>query len=77
MNDSGMVMIPIKRYEELLRTETRVNLLVERYTYDKYIKDEDVLFALGTELAVELALEIIEKRKRTLEEYDKTKEVAK
>lgn len=77
MNDSGMVMIPIKRYEELLRTETRVNLLVERYTYDKYIKDEDVLFALGTELATELALEIIEKRKRTLEEYDKTKEEAK
>jgi hypothetical protein len=77
MNDSGMVMIPIKRYEELLRTETRVNLLVERYTYDKYIKDEDVLFTLGTELAAELALEIIEKRKITLEEYDKTKEVVK
>jgi hypothetical protein len=77
MNDSGMVMIPIKRYEELLRTETRVNLLVERYTYDKYIKDEDVLFTLGTELAAELALEIIEKRKITLEEYDKTNEVVK
>lgn len=71
MNDSGMVMIPINRYEELLKTETRVNVLVERYMHSKYLKDEDVLFALGTDLAVELALDIVEKEKNQRKEWAK------
>lgn len=71
MNDSGMVMIPIKRYEELLKTETRVNVLVERYMHSKYLKDEDVLFTLGTDLAVELALDIVAKEEKQRKEWAK------
>lgn len=71
MNDSGMVMIPITRYEELLKIETRVNVLVERYIHSKYLKDQDVLFTLGTDLAVELALDIVEKEENQRKEWAK------
>lgn len=69
--NNGMVMIPIKRYEELLKTETRVTVLVERYMHSKYLKDQDVLFTLGTDLAVELAMDIVEKEENQRKEWAK------
>ena len=70
-NNAGMVMIPIRRFEELLKTETRVNVLVERYIHSEYLKDQDVLFALGTDLAVELALDIAEREEKQRKEWAK------
>lgn len=70
--NNGMVMIPIKRYEELIRTETRVNVLVERIQHSTYMKNEDILFLLDTELSVELALDILDKNEKQRQEWAKT-----
>lgn len=73
--DTSVVVIPLKRYEELLDLETRVNVVVERVTHDKYFEKEDVLWVLGTDLAVDLAMEITkhndEQIKKYLSEVDK------
>lgn len=52
-----IVLIPLSRYDELIRTETRVNVLVERLWHQAYMSKEDILFILDTELSVELAEE--------------------
>lgn len=69
MEENSVVVIPIEKYEELLDIETRVNVVVERIVHDKYIKTEDVLWILGTELAVETAMEIREKKEKECKEY--------
>lgn len=73
--DTSVVVIPLRRYEELLDLETRVNVVVERVTHDKYFEKEDVLWVLGTDLAVDLAMEITkhndEQIKKYLSEVDK------
>lgn len=69
MEENSVVVIPIEKYEELLDIETRVNVVVERIVHDKYIKTEDVLWILGTELAVETAMEIREKEEKERKEY--------
>lgn len=69
MKENSVVVIPIEKYEELLDIETRVNVVVERIVHDKYIKTEDVLWILGTELAVETAMEIREKEEKERKEY--------
>lgn len=71
-NNAGMVMIPIRRFEELLKTETRVNVLVERIQHSTYMKNEDILFLLDTELSVELALDILDKNEKQRQEWAKT-----
>lgn len=55
------VLISRDRYEELLNIETRVDVVVERIIHEKYLNLESVLWILGTELAVETALELREK----------------
>lgn len=73
--DTSVVVIPLRRYEELLDLETRVNVVVERVTHDKYFEKKDVLWVLGTDLAVDLAMEITkhndEQIKKYLSEVDK------
>ena len=54
----GTVTIPVQRYTELIETETRVNFLVETYARNDCVKKEDALWMLGTEFAIELALEL-------------------
>jgi hypothetical protein len=71
-NNSEMVMIPIKRFEELIRTETRVNVLVERIQHNTYMRNEDILFLLDTDLSVELALDILDKNEKQRQEWAKT-----
>lgn len=63
--DSSVVVIPLKRYEELLDIESRVNVAVERVYHEKYISIESLLWILGTELAIETAIEL---RKKSQEE---------
>lgn len=71
MLDTNVVVIPLERYNELLRTETRVNVLVGRMYHNDYVSREDVLDILGTELSVELAEEIREETRKTRDEYEK------
>lgn len=52
MPDKNDVLINQSRYEELLDIETRVNVVVERLYHDSYLSEEDILWMLGTDLAV-------------------------
>lgn len=54
------VCISLDRYDELLDIETRVNVVVERIQHERYLDNEAVLWILGTDLAVETALELRE-----------------
>lgn len=63
-----IVLIPLSRYDELIRTETRVNVLVERLWHQPYMSKEDILFILDTELSVELAEETRNAYQKTLED---------
>lgn len=55
MEETRYIAIPFDRYEELVRLETRADVVVERITHDNFIKMEDVLRILGTAVAVEEA----------------------
>ena len=68
------VTIPLGRYEELLDTETRVNVAVECIVNNKYIDNEDILRILGTKLAMKKANEIREENRKRDEEYEKRRE---
>lgn len=58
MPDKNDVLINQSRYEELLDIETRVNVVVERLYHDSYLSEEDILWILGTDLAVTKAQKI-------------------
>lgn len=62
------VTITQHRYEQLLDIETRVDVLVERITHDNYIRTEDILRILGTELALQRVEEILEEERKQKEE---------
>ena len=63
------VTITQHRYEQLLDIETRVDVIVERITREKYMGMEEILRTLGTELAIQGAEEMKEEeRKRNGEE---------
>lgn len=49
------VVIPCERFESLIDTETRANVLVERLYHDEILSVEDILWIIGTDLAVEKA----------------------
>lgn len=61
------LMVPLDRYEKLISLETRVNVVVERLMHDRVLNDEDILWILDTELSVELAQELYEKREKERE----------
>lgn len=58
MLSSSVVVIPLQRYNELLNIETRVDVVVERIAHDDYLKREDILWILGTDLAIDKAMEL-------------------
>ena len=55
------VSISKERYESLVKTETRVNNLVERICHGEYLSTEDILWMLDTEPAVKKAKELMKK----------------
>lgn len=57
------VKISQHRYEQLLDIETRVDVVVERITREKYMGMEDILRTLGTELAIQGAEEMKEEKR--------------
>lgn len=70
MLDTSVVVIPLERYNDLLRTETRVNVAVERMYHDDFFNKEEILWILGTELSTELAEEMRIETERIRKAYE-------
>lgn len=70
MLDTSVVVIPLERYNDLLRTETRVNVAVERMYHDEFLNKEEILWILGTELSTELAEEMRIETERIRKAYE-------
>ena len=68
---TGTVTITQQRYEQLLDIETRVDVVVERILHKEFMTLQDILWILGTELAIETARELDRKDKEKWEKYDK------
>ena len=64
MDEQQKMNITIGRYAQLLELETRVNIVVERIKHKEYIGVEDLLWALGTENAVEMAQKMRDEKER-------------
>lgn len=58
------VTLTLERFMQLKELETRVNILVERIDHDEYMNVEDLLWALGTENAVEIAQKMRDEKER-------------
>lgn len=67
---TDVVTIPMQRYVELLDLETRVDVVVERFAHSDYVRTEDILWILGTELAIELAIELRRKDEESRKKYN-------
>lgn len=64
------VTISMERYRELLDTETRVNVAVERIINQKYIRTEDILRILGSTVAIHEADRLREEDERREKEWN-------
>lgn len=62
------IVISRERYEELIKLEDRVNIVVEWYSKKRYMDCTTFLSILGTELALELVEEMEKKEKKALED---------
>lgn len=58
------VTLTLERFMQLIELETRVNILVERIDHDEYMNVEELLWALGTENAVEIAQKMRNEKER-------------
>lgn len=68
MRDVNVVVIPCDRFEELIRLETRVNLIVERLYHGSTFDAEDLLWMFDTDLSCETAQEMRDKKRKKFEE---------
>ena len=66
-----MIKISRYRYEQLLDLESSVNVAVERILHKEYMEMKEILWILGTDLAIETAHELERKDKEKWEKYDK------
>ena len=69
MSEQIMVSIPVERYDQLIDTEIRVNIAVERIINQKYMQTEDILRILGTGDALIEAERIKEENERLSKEW--------
>lgn len=58
------VTLTLERFMQLMELEIRVNILVERIDHDEYMNVEDLLWALGTENAVEIAQKMRDEKEK-------------
>ncbi len=58
------VTLTLERFMQLMELETRVNILVERIDHDEYMNVEELLWALGTENAVEIAQKMRDEKEK-------------
>lgn len=68
------ITIPVSRFEELIDLETRVNVAVERIYHQGCVGTEDLLWILGTELAVSMAKKMCDEREQEFETFRKNLE---
>ena len=66
MENTVMVTIPLEKYEQLVKTSTRVDAVVELLMEERYTSPEVLLLLLGTELSVTLSEEMEESRERAM-----------
>ncbi len=64
MDEQATVTLTLERYMQLMELETRVNILVERIDHDEYMNVEELLWALGTENAVEIAQKMRDEKEK-------------
>lgn len=62
-----IIELPISRYNELLKLETRVDVIVERILHSDFLSKEDILWILDTELSTGIAQELHDKAKKEKE----------
>ena len=72
----GDVTIQVKKFLELIKIETRVDILVDMLGRDEFISKETILRIIGTEKSIEIADRIHKKDKEmSFEEMPEDKEV--
>ena len=64
MDEQATVTLTLERFMQLMELETRVNILVERIDHDEYMNVEELLWALGTENAVEIAQKMRDEKEK-------------
>ncbi len=64
MDKQATVTLTLERYIQLMELEIRVNILVERIDHDEYMNVEELLWALGTENAVEIAQKMRDEKEK-------------
>ena len=64
MDEQATVTLTLERFMQLIELETRVNILVERIDHDEYMNVEELLWALGTENAVEIAQKMRDEKEK-------------
>ena len=63
MMDDSRITITTERFSELIKIETRVDILVDMIGRDEFISKETILRIIGTEKAIEVADRIRRKDK--------------
>ena len=66
--DDSMITIQVERFLELIKIETRVDILVDMLERDEFVSKEEILRIIGTEKAIEVADRIHEKDKELFKE---------
>ena len=74
MDEQATVTLTLERFMQLMELETRVNILVERIDHDEYMNVEDLLWALGTENAVEIAQKMRDEKEKERVKRDGSKD---
>ena len=68
MMDDSRITITTERFSELIKIETRVDILADILGRDEFVSKETILRILGTEKAIEVADRIHEKDKELFKE---------
>ena len=61
--DDAMITIQVERFLELIKIETRVDILVDMIERDEFVSKEEILRIIGTEKAIDVADRIRRKDK--------------
>ena len=63
MMDDSRITITTERFSEIIKIETRVDILVDMIERDEFVSKEEILRIIGTEKAIEVADRIHRKDK--------------
>ena len=63
MMDDSRITITTERFLELIKIETRVDILVDMIERDEFVSKEEILRIIGTEKAIDVADRIHKKDK--------------